>query len=337
MSERVKVLYVMGAGRSGSTIVDNILGEFDGFASVGELHNVWKRGIVRGRECGCGLPLAECSVWSEILSGTARRLGLEELDAPAVRAAQEESLQMRHTRKVVRTQADAVSGWKSLDDYVRVLGETYRSIADVMGARVIVDSSKRPPAAAALHLAPGIEPYYLHLVRDPRAVAYSRTRVKKSAEGHEMRREKARRTTGRWVFHNSLAEIVHRNVPADRYTLLRYEDFVRSPRTATETLVNFTGEEVSGSPFTSERSVTLHGNHTAAGNPSRFKTGSIDIREDKEWRDRIRTVDYLVATAMAAPFMRRYGYTLRGRSEGTVEQHPGDREGSDEGRRSLVG
>ena len=35
--ERVKVLYIAGSGRSGSTILDRILGQLDGFFSVGEL------------------------------------------------------------------------------------------------------------------------------------------------------------------------------------------------------------------------------------------------------------------------------------------------------------
>ena len=37
MSERVKVLYIVGMGRSGSTILANSLGEVDGFFSAGEI------------------------------------------------------------------------------------------------------------------------------------------------------------------------------------------------------------------------------------------------------------------------------------------------------------
>ena len=42
MSRR-RVLYILGWGRSGSTVLGNILGEVDGFFCAGELHYLWER------------------------------------------------------------------------------------------------------------------------------------------------------------------------------------------------------------------------------------------------------------------------------------------------------
>ena len=44
------VLYVAGAGRSGSTLLDNLLGQIPGFFSAGELRYVWERGLIDGRQ-----------------------------------------------------------------------------------------------------------------------------------------------------------------------------------------------------------------------------------------------------------------------------------------------
>ena len=41
----VRVLYVAGAGRSGSTVLANLLGEVPGFVSVGEVRFLWERGL----------------------------------------------------------------------------------------------------------------------------------------------------------------------------------------------------------------------------------------------------------------------------------------------------
>ena len=41
-----KILYVAGWGRSGTTLLDNVLGQVEGFVSTGELHNIWQRGLV---------------------------------------------------------------------------------------------------------------------------------------------------------------------------------------------------------------------------------------------------------------------------------------------------
>ncbi len=69
MSEqRVKVLYILGAGRSGSTLLSNILGQLDGFQSVGELFYLWENGLLKGGLCGCGEPVLQCPFWSEVLS-----------------------------------------------------------------------------------------------------------------------------------------------------------------------------------------------------------------------------------------------------------------------------
>ena len=40
-TSKVKVLYVMGHGGSGSTILGNVLGELNGFFHAGELDTLW--------------------------------------------------------------------------------------------------------------------------------------------------------------------------------------------------------------------------------------------------------------------------------------------------------
>jgi hypothetical protein len=66
--KRQKVLFIMGMTRSGSTVLDNVLGEVDGFFSAGEVRLIWKRGILESRSCGCGSPVLECPVWREVVA-----------------------------------------------------------------------------------------------------------------------------------------------------------------------------------------------------------------------------------------------------------------------------
>ena len=62
------VLYIAGTGRSGSTVLAAILGEVEGVFAAGEVRYLWQRGLVEGRLCGCGVPVAECPLWSAVLA-----------------------------------------------------------------------------------------------------------------------------------------------------------------------------------------------------------------------------------------------------------------------------
>jgi hypothetical protein len=66
---RVKVLSIVGSGRSGTTVLAAILGEVAGFFDAGELHWVWGRSLVEQRPCGCGRPPAKCPIWSRVVEG----------------------------------------------------------------------------------------------------------------------------------------------------------------------------------------------------------------------------------------------------------------------------
>ena len=61
------MVYIAGSGRSGSTILDNILGQIGGWASAGELRFLWERGVLGDRLCGCGERFSVCPFWTQVL------------------------------------------------------------------------------------------------------------------------------------------------------------------------------------------------------------------------------------------------------------------------------
>ena len=157
----------------------------------------------------------------------------------------------------------------------------YQSIGAVTGARVIIDSSKRPPDAALLRLVPGLDVYVVHLVRDPRAVAYSwrRTRGQPDPNGPvRLARHGTIHSTSRWVYRNAAAEAVMRAVPSDRVLRLRYESFVACPAQTVRSIMRFVGEDGPGPTFSDERTIELGINHTVSGNPSRFRPVPFESR-----------------------------------------------------------
>lgn len=301
----MKLLYVLGRGRSGSTVFTNVLGELDGFFSGGEIRYFWDPVVVRESLCGCGTPVRDCVVWSHALNR------LSDVDVEHVSALQHDIVKEQRTYKLLRYRR--TRRWSALEKYAEVMSRLYDALAEVTGARVIVDSSKRPSYAAFLRSVPGIDPYYIHLVREPRASAYSwryRRHESSRGEGQEVTRRGALDATLRWDLLNLGSDAIIRRTGANRALRMRYEDFVAQPRQHVELARILVNEPPSDLPFIDEHTVRLGANHTIAGNPSRFLTGTIQLKDTREWRQAQTRVDRWLTTAVALPFLRRYGYPI---------------------------
>jgi hypothetical protein len=195
---------------------------------------------------------------------------------------------------------------RELDAYANISARLYDAIVRTTGARVVVDSSKRPSLAAMLLGLDGVDPYFVHLVRDPRAVAYSWQRQKSELGLHT-----PTYSTTRWLSWSLAAEAVHRRVGDGRWLRLRYEDFVADAGAAVRAIVDLTGEPAGTVPVQDAGRVTLGTNHAVAGNPNRFATGIITLRRDDEWKARLSRKDRFLSSLMALPLLRRYGYRVR--------------------------
>lgn len=300
MSEPVTVLCVTGWCRSGSTLIGNILGQVPGFFHVGELHFLWQNSAGRGSNtrCGCGAELSSCPVWSPVLA-IGRPAGVSaEQYADTVVTRQRACVRTRHTWRVLHQGLSS----PAISQHAALMRSVYHAIAERAGARVIVDTTKIPGEAALLAYLDGVTPRYLHLVRDPRAVAQSWSRPKEYA--HSMPSWKS---TAYWVGFNLAARAVTRRYP-ERSLFLRYEDFITSPGDAIAALLRLCGTRPDLSPVQGH-TVDLRTNHTVTGNPDRFRTGRTVIRaRDDSWQNSLPGHARLTAAALSWPLLRRYGY-----------------------------
>lgn len=300
-----KVLYIVGKGRSGSTLLDLLLGEIDGFFSAGQLSRLWEQGLLSGNDCGCGDPVTRCVVWTAVLD----RFD-PELDPRRIMRLQDEVLSWRRVPRMLRAVRRGSADWPELEAYGAMMSRLYRAITAVTGDRVIVDSSKAPAHPGSLGLVPGIVPYVIHLVRDPRAVAYS-WRRRKPARGRHDVREMPRYgpfySGTSWLVRNVSAERTRRSLGPARSMLVRYEDLAERPAETVAAIAGMLGERAE-LPFIDERTVKLTPNHTPSGNPIRTDAGEIEIRPDREWSERIRPWDRRVVSLLTSPVRKRYGY-----------------------------
>jgi hypothetical protein len=308
-SGRVKVLYVVGLGRSGSTILSNSLGQSGGYFSAGELNFIWRHNVLENRLCGCGRPFRECPVWTRVMDEAYG--GTDGVDPREMMRLQASGARTRHIPLMLAPRGERILKErleKLLINYRRL----YEAIGSVTGSRVIVDSSKEPAHGYAMSLVPDLDLYVLHLIRDPRAAAYSWLKKKPQPDSEEiehMVRFSPTKSSALWDAWNASAEALWRRTP-DKYLRLRYEDFVTDPRASLERILDLLDERGVKPPLASDREIKLGVSHTVSGNPNRFETGAVELRPDREWISKMNPRDRILVTALTLPLLRRYGYEV---------------------------
>lgn len=314
---RTKVLYVAGTGRSGSTLLANILGSVPGFFAAGELRYLWDRGMTQNRLCGCGVGFRECLLWRSVLK---EALGEGEKVDAAGAARQQWAL-----CRARRVPATLLGRHRPFDGrnpdraaHAERLGQLYQAVARVTASRIVVDSSKLPTYAHLLGSAECIDLHVVHLVRDPRAAAHSWMREKsqpdRGAPG-SMQRQGPVKSSMLWGVWNATTECLLKDAP-ERYLRLHYEDFAREPEQAVDRILAMLGEPVTASPFRGGNEIDLATNHSVAGNPDRLRSGTVVVRPDTEWLEAMSRREWAVVTTLTAPLLMRHGYSLGRRRAG---------------------
>jgi hypothetical protein len=205
---RPQVLYVMGAGRSGSTILGVTLGNYEGVFYAGEL-DAW---LARSGEPL--LSAARGGFWDRVRANVA---GASELYGHEPQRAIERSLSLLRLHKLPARR-------RLRGPYRRVAESLYRAIAQAAGTSFIVDTSHYPLRARELQALDAIDLYLVYLVRDPRSV------VSSFGNKDVAQYSKSFVTANVYLWLTSLLSVlVFLRHPAERRLFVRYEDFVSDP------------------------------------------------------------------------------------------------------------
>ncbi|CAM4377019.1 sulfotransferase [Nocardiopsis rhodophaea] len=306
--KRFRLLYVGGIGRSGSTLIERLLGELPEVCSVGEVVHMWRRSLVDDEKCGCGRPFGACDFWRAV--GVEAFGGWDRVDAHELLALQRGVDRTRYIPWLICGRAPAELAAR-VERYTDFYDRLYTAVAKVSGCSVIVDSSKHASLAVCLRHRYGDRLRLLHVVRDPRAVAYSwgkrmvRPDATPTSPEQEMARYSPSRAAVQWMAQNTvLAELARRGTPTMR---VRYEDFVADPLREFRAIAEFAGGSGT-TPIGPDGAALLSPGHTVSGNPLRFCTGAVEVRPDVSWRGELRPRNRIMVSALTFPTRRRFGY-----------------------------
>ena len=300
----VRVLYIAGYGRSGSTLLDVLLDNSPHVFGAGELSGICRE-IESGGFCSCGKRYSECTFWSAVVA----RL---EADGMVLAGTGDTSQ--------VKFRAGG-------DDFCRLWTSIFRAIAEESGAAIVVDSSKssRRASRRLFRLRRcGLDVRAVHLVRDPRAVMWSIRRGSNRLLEAEKKEASiiggmARGLIG-WLMANLSAEITAFLIrtPIMR---VRYEDLVSEPERELQRVGAFAEVDVQTVLQKLSDSQPFSPGHGTSGNRMR-RQGPIRLGDDAEWDRRLPAFGRALAL-LVWPLAQRYGYrVLRRKTRDQFGQGP---------------
>ena len=302
----MKVIYLAGMSRSGTTLAERLLGELPQVTAIGETIHLWQRGLNLNEHCGCGKPFSDCHFWRR--AGELAYGGWEKID---VRHVEKLRFRVNRTRHIPALASVTTPRYDSaLREYLRIYEYLYEAVSPGFDD-AIVDSSKHASLAWCLSHSDRIDLRVVHIVRDSRAVAYSWTREKKRdvIAGNYMRKQHPARTAMLWNTQNAFLDLLARQRDVLR---IRYEDMVDDPEGILRDIAEFAGLDSPRLDFLgwdgNSYLATLTPSHQVAGNPLRFATGQIRISPDISWRTHLPSRKRELVTTLTAPLLARYGY-----------------------------
>ncbi|BCY05670.1 sulfotransferase [Actinoplanes sp. L3-i22] len=302
-----QVLFLGGLGRSGTTLVERLLGELPGVCALGEVVHLWQRDLRDDERCGCGERFSACEFWQRV--GKSAFDGWANVDVDRVHALRDAVERTRHIPRLASAAKPAVD----VREYASFYAKVYAAAAEVSGAKLVVDSSKHSALAHVLRAAGDIDLRVVHVVRDARGVAYSWTKrvARPETDGaDEMTRYSPGRSALLWNAHNAaFGLLARRGVPLRR---IRYEEFLADPRAGLIRLADFAGLTLQPADldFLRPGEARLRVGHSAAGNPMRFTVGRLPLRQDDAWMRKLPVAQRRLVGAVCGPMLRAYGYQL---------------------------
>lgn len=305
MISQIPLVYIASNGRSGSTLLDLLLGAHPTMWTLGEAQNLpWE---LRNRRvpCGCGQPIEEDDFWRPLLS-----------DIPL----DIEGYHIGYFRNIA--QVGKVLRWKLLSDVIRneisdewrpavqEYGENnfqyFSTVREAASERTdrdidwLIDNSKDPYRLFWLQHSGYFKTRVIHLVKDPRAFVYSMTKD----NPRDLRA--VVRYTGRWIIENAIiAKIAKNNVFDEDVRRITYDELAQDPKQTMKSVGDWIGMDYDPALVDTFRE---YENHALSGNMMRWRESEEDIYYDERWKEELPSPVRHLILLLTSPFASYCGY-----------------------------
>jgi hypothetical protein len=321
---RTRLVYLLAASHSGSTLLSLLLGSHPEICTAGEL-KLTSLGDIERYRCSCGELLRRCPFWESVSRSLAARGqpfvpgdGTTDLThgvGPYVRSL----LRPLHRGALVELVRDlclqAAPSWRShLRRWQRANALLAETVCDLTRRPVIVDSSKVGIRLKYLLRNPALDVKVLRTVRDGRAVALTYVDPARFADARDERlrgggyggdrageRLSMADAAREWRRSNEEADAILRGLAREACRTVRYEDVCAEPHAALRPVLEWIGVDPSVPP------VLARGACHVVGNGMRLDS-TPDVKLDERWRRALGPGDLATFEAVAGDLNRRLGY-----------------------------
>lgn len=297
-----KLVYIVSAGHSGSTLLDLLTGSIPGVFSTGEIRrypwqmahkNLPEKSVENQNICSCLKPFDECDVWSEVGKSLSHKVGYDIFQDP-------ERFKMSMLIGHAATEKMSLPNWFLNGIYKRswqypflkkagqmiynnqlpIIKNSwllFDTISEVTGSKYVVDSSKDIARMAFLSQYRVNDVYVLINKRDP--IRFANSYLKRG--------KKPRKSLeSRYKFYRTVYNILKKNDKIKHLDVL-YEDLCKSPKEVRKNIADFLEIELNSFDY----KINTKERHLIEGNPMRYK-GLIDIKVDDKWKKEIQKKEF---------------------------------------------
>ncbi len=291
------LVYILSTGRSGSTLLDVLLGAQPECWTLGEFQML-DIGVGHQMRCGCHAPLGQCDFWGPIVERVRRTIRFplgyfrsgRHPTGKVVRWALLPSIITACPLRAQRPAAEAyaISNFAALDE-AKFAAEQHQDKVSWL-----IDASKDPYRLLWLQASGHFDIRVIHLIRRPEGFVSNMMRSA-SASGTNG----VVKYAGRWLVDNMIARsLLWRMFWPESVKTVHYEDLATDPEAAIGDLCHWLE-----TPFDADRTkgTRIEVNHGLAG--SRPRWDALDVTFEETWRTTLSSFHQKLISLLTAPLL----------------------------------
>jgi len=281
------LIYLMGAGRSGTTALAIFLGNSIDILTLGEMHQFFEH-IGADKQCSCGNRLSQCDFWGKII----KDLPMDFLTDPEKYLDFCKNFEYHNA---IVNYAFNLFNNNDIQKYLRINETILDSISKENEEIYFLDSAKYIGRVLGLRKSKKINLKIIYVVRDIRGVINSFSKKVQS-------QKKPLNTIIYWLIINSIAEFIYKTSPKGTVLKIRYETLIDNPEKEFGRIENFLNLDLTSIKDKIRENNSFEMPHLIGGNRLK-KHNKLYFSRDLEWRERFSTLKKIFYYLMALPLM----------------------------------